>query len=77
MGDRDEIWRIDVAPPCKTTAVSSFTDAPNAKTVRIEHKILTMPTVEQAYYESRGHTKTETLTPRVRVRPTKSRAIVW
>ena len=52
------------------------TYAPNAKTVRIEHKILTMPTVEQAYYESCGHTKTETLTPRVRVRPTKSRAIV-
>jgi hypothetical protein len=66
MGDRDEIWGIDVAPPCKTTA----------KTVRIEHKILTMPTVEQAYYESRGHNKTKTLTPRVRVRPTKSRAIV-
>jgi ATP-dependent RNA helicase DeaD len=38
------------------------TYAPNAKTVRIEHKILTVPTVEQAYYESRGHTKTEILT---------------
>jgi ATP-dependent RNA helicase DeaD len=38
------------------------TYAPNAKTVRIEHKILTVPTVEQAYIESRGHTKTETLT---------------
>lgn len=38
------------------------TYAPNAKTVRIEHKVLTVPTFEQAYYESRGHTKTETLT---------------
>ena len=38
------------------------TYAPNAKTVRIEHKILTVPTVEQAYYESRGHSKTEILT---------------
>ena len=38
------------------------TYAPNAKNVRIEHKILTVPTVEQAYYESRGHSKTEILT---------------
>jgi ATP-dependent RNA helicase DeaD len=38
------------------------TYAANAKTVRIEHKILTVPTVEQAYYESRGHSKTEILT---------------
>ena len=38
------------------------TYAENAKTVRIEHKILTVPTVEQAYYESRGHSKTEILT---------------
>jgi ATP-dependent RNA helicase DeaD len=38
------------------------TYAPDAKTVRIEHKILTVPTVEQAYYESRGHSKTEILT---------------
>lgn len=38
------------------------TYAPNARTVRIEHKILTVPTVAQAYYESRGHTETEILT---------------
>ena len=38
------------------------TYAANAKNVRIEHKILTVPTVEQAYYESRGHSKTEILT---------------
>jgi ATP-dependent RNA helicase DeaD len=36
--------------------------APDAKTIRIEHKILTVPTVEQAFYESRGHSKTEILT---------------
>ncbi len=36
--------------------------APEAKTIRIEHKILTVPTVEQAFYESRGHSKTEILT---------------
>jgi ATP-dependent RNA helicase DeaD len=36
--------------------------APDAKSVRIEHKVLTVPTVEQAYYESRGHSKTEVLT---------------
>jgi ATP-dependent RNA helicase DeaD len=38
------------------------TYAADAKNVRIEHKILTVPTVEQAYYESRGHSKTEILT---------------
>jgi ATP-dependent RNA helicase DeaD len=38
------------------------TYAADAKTIRIEHKILTVPTVEQAYYESRGHSKTEILT---------------
>jgi ATP-dependent RNA helicase DeaD len=36
--------------------------APNAKSVRIEHKVLTVPTVEQGYYEIRGHSKTEILT---------------
>ncbi len=30
--------------------------------VRIEHKVLTVPTVEQTYYEIRGRTKTEVLT---------------
>jgi ATP-dependent RNA helicase DeaD len=32
------------------------------KTIRIEHKVLTVPTVEQAYYEIRGRSKTEALT---------------
>jgi ATP-dependent RNA helicase DeaD len=34
----------------------------NPQTVRIEHKVLTVPTVEQAYYEIRGRSKTEALT---------------
>jgi ATP-dependent RNA helicase DeaD len=34
----------------------------NPRTVKIEHKILTVPTVEQAYYEIRGRSKTEALT---------------
>ena len=32
------------------------------KTIRIDHKVLTVPTVEQAYYEIRGRSKTEALT---------------
>src|SRR6202022_1902635 len=32
------------------------------KAIRIEHKVLTVPTVEQAYYEIRGRSKTEALT---------------
>jgi ATP-dependent RNA helicase DeaD len=34
----------------------------NPKTIRIEHKVLIVPTVEQAYYEIRGRSKTEALT---------------
>ena len=34
----------------------------NPKTIRIEHKVLTVPTIEQAYYEIRGRSKTEALT---------------
>src|SRR5258708_6609784 len=34
----------------------------NPRTVKIEHKVLTVPTVEQAYYEIRGRSKTEALT---------------
>jgi ATP-dependent RNA helicase DeaD len=34
----------------------------NPKTIRIEHKVLTVPTVEQGYYEIRGRSKTEALT---------------
>jgi ATP-dependent RNA helicase DeaD len=74
MGFRDDIEKILRTVPesrqfiCFSATMSKpileliKTYAPNAKTVRIEHKILTVPTVEQAYYESRGHTKTETLT---------------
>ncbi len=32
------------------------------KTIRLEHKILTVPTVEQTYYEIRNRSKTEALT---------------
>ena len=32
------------------------------RTIRIDHKVLTVPTVEQAYYEIRGRSKTEALT---------------
>ena len=32
------------------------------KAIRIEHKVLTVPTVEQAYYEISGRSKTEALT---------------
>ena len=32
------------------------------KTIRIDHKVLTVPAVEQAYYEIRGRSKTEALT---------------
>jgi ATP-dependent RNA helicase DeaD len=74
MGFRDDIEKILRTVPesrqfiCFSATMSKpileliKTYAPNAKTVRIEHKILTVPTVEQAYCESRGHTKTETLT---------------
>src|SRR6266404_3550135 len=34
----------------------------NPRTLKIEHKVLTVPTVEQAYYEIRGRSKTEALT---------------
>ena len=74
MGFRDDIEKIlRSIPPgrqfvCFSATMSKpileliRTYAPNAKTVRIEHKVLTVPTVEQAYYESRGHSKTEILT---------------
>jgi ATP-dependent RNA helicase DeaD len=74
MGFRDDIEKILRSIPqgrqfvCFSATMSKpileliRTYAPNAKTVRIEHKVLTVPTVEQAYYESRGHSKTEVLT---------------
>jgi ATP-dependent RNA helicase DeaD len=74
MGFRDDIEKILSAVPenrqfiCFSATMSKpileliGKYAPNAKSVRIEHKVLTVPTVEQAYYESRGHSKTEILT---------------
>jgi ATP-dependent RNA helicase DeaD len=74
MGFRDDIEKILRTVPkqrqfvCFSATMSKpileliRTYAPEAKTVRIEHKILTVPTVEQGYYESRGHSKTEILT---------------
>jgi ATP-dependent RNA helicase DeaD len=74
MGFRDDIEKILRVVPeqrqfvcfsatmSKTIAELIRTYAPEAKTVRIEHKILTVPTVEQGFYESRGHSKTEILT---------------
>jgi ATP-dependent RNA helicase DeaD len=74
MGFRDDIEKILRATSeerqfiCFSATMSKpileliRTYAANAKTIRIEHKILTVPTVEQAYYESRGHSKTEILT---------------
>jgi ATP-dependent RNA helicase DeaD len=74
MGFRDDIEKIMRTVPeqrqfiCFSATMSKpileliRKYAPAAKTVRIEHKILTVPTVEQGYYESRGHSKTEILT---------------
>jgi len=74
MGFRDDIEKILRGVPeqrqfvCFSATMSKpiaeliRTYAPEAKTVRIEHKILTVPTVEQGFYESRGHSKTEILT---------------
>jgi ATP-dependent RNA helicase DeaD len=74
MGFRDDIEKILRTVPkqrqfvCFSATMSKpileliRTYAPESKTVRIEHKILTVPTVEQGYYESRGHSKTEILT---------------
>src|ERR1700676_3019746 len=36
--------------------------ARDPKSVRIEHKVLTVPSIEQAFYEIRGRSKTESLT---------------
>ena len=74
MGFRDDIEKILQAVPeerqfvCFSATMPKpiveliKTYAPGAKTVRIEHKVVTAPTVEQGYYESRGHSKTEILT---------------
>jgi ATP-dependent RNA helicase DeaD len=74
MGFRDDIEKILQTVPeqrqfvCFSATMSKTilelirTYAPEAKTVRIEHKILTVPTVEQGHYESRGDSKIEIMT---------------
>jgi ATP-dependent RNA helicase DeaD len=74
MGFRDDIEQILKAVPIErqfvcfsATMARPITDlinkfSRNPKTIRIEHKVLTVPTVEQAYYEIRGRSKTEALT---------------
>ncbi len=74
MGFRDDIQRILETLPgdrqmvCFSATFSRpiqelirrFTKDP--ETIRIEHKQLTVPTVEQTYYDVRGRSKTEALT---------------
>jgi ATP-dependent RNA helicase DeaD len=74
MGFRDDIEKILKTVPEKrqficfsATMAKAIMDLINRyghepKTIRIEHKVLTVPTVEQAYYEIRGRSKTEALT---------------
>ncbi len=74
MGFRDDIQRILETLPANRQVVCfsatfsrpiqelirRFTRDP--ETIRIEHKQLTVPTVEQTYYDVRGRAKTEALT---------------
>jgi len=74
MGFRDDIEKVLESIPSKRQficfsatmskpimeLIKKFSHDP--KTIRIEHKVLTVPTVEQAYYEIRGRSKTEALT---------------
>jgi ATP-dependent RNA helicase DeaD len=74
MGFRDDIERVLKTVPRErqficfsATMAKPIMDlinksSRNPKTIRIEHKVLTVPTVEQAYYEIRGRSKTEALT---------------
>jgi ATP-dependent RNA helicase DeaD len=74
MGFRDDIEQIlRAAPPGRQFICFSATMPKpiqelirtfgrDPKSVRIEHKVLTVPTVEQAYYEIGGRSKTEVLT---------------
>jgi ATP-dependent RNA helicase DeaD len=74
MGFRDDIQKIlESVPDGRQLVCFSATMAKpilslieryssNLKTVRIQHKALTVPTVEQSYYEIRGRGKTEVLT---------------
>lgn len=73
MGFRDEIERVmKVVPKERQTIFFSATFTPairhlianytnNPVTITIEHKALTVPTVEQRYYEVQGRSKTEVL----------------
>jgi ATP-dependent RNA helicase DeaD len=74
MGFRDDIQRILETVPTDRQLVcfSATFSRPiqelilrftrNPETIRIEHKQLTVPTVEQTYYDVRGRSKTEALT---------------
>jgi ATP-dependent RNA helicase DeaD len=74
MGFRDDIEQVLNTVPTKrqficfsATMAKAIMDLINRfshdpKTIRIDHKVLTVPTVEQAYYEIRGRSKTEALT---------------
>ena len=73
MGFRDDIDRVMAAvPPERQTIFFSATFDPrirdlikrytkNPATITIEHKALTVPTVEQRYYEVHGRSKVEVL----------------
>src|SRR6266478_5847383 len=74
MGFRDDIEQVLKTVPTErqficfsATMAKAIMDLINKfgrdpKAIRIEHKVLTVPTVEQAYYEIRGRSKTEALT---------------
>ena len=74
MGFRDDIEQVLKTVPTErqficfsATMAKAIMDLINRssrdrKTIRIDHKVLTVPTVEQAYYEIRGRSKTEALT---------------
>ncbi len=74
MGFRDDIEQILKRIPserqficfCATMAKAILElihrYARDPKSIRIEHKVLTVPSIEQAFYEIRGRSKTEALT---------------
>jgi ATP-dependent RNA helicase DeaD len=74
MGFRDDIEQILKSIPserqfvcfCATMAKAILElihrYARDPKSIQIEHKVLTVPSIEQAFYEIRGRSKTEALT---------------
>src|ERR1700736_5726623 len=74
MGFRDDIEHILKAIPAERQCVCFCATmakpilelihqyARDPKSIRIEHKVLTVPSIEQAFYEIRGRSKTEALT---------------